>query len=182
GEPQLLDFGIAKFLDLATDSTMTSMRALTPDYASPEQVRGRRVGPATDIYSLGAVLYRLLTGKSAQEFEDRSLETIAQVVAAREATRPSKWTPQLKGDLEFILLKALRKEPRERYATVEQFAEDLQAFLESRSVKARSGIAWYHLRKFVRRYWLLVVALVLVIASFAAGLVVADRERGKNNV
>jgi serine/threonine protein kinase len=174
GEPKLLDFGIAKALDLATNSTMTRMRALTPDYASPEQVRGRKVGAATDVYSLGAVLYRLLTGRPAQEFEDLSPETIAQTLISHEVTRPSQWAPELKGDLEFILLKALRQEPQERYATAEEFGEDLQAFLDSRPVKARSDYAWYRAHKFAQRYWLLVAALILVTISFSAGLIVAN--------
>ena len=177
GEPKLLDFGIAKVLDVVTDSTMTSMRMLTPDYASPEQVMGGRVSTATDIYSLGAVLYRLLTGKPPHEFEEHSAEAIASGVIAREVTRPSRWMAELKGDLESILLKALRKDPQERYATVEQFAEDLQAFLESRTVRARSGNAWYRTRKFVRRYWVPVAAAGLVIASLSAGLYVANRQR-----
>jgi len=137
GEPKLLDFGIAKILDVATDTTMTSMRMLTPDYASPEQVMGGRITTATDIYSLGAVLYVLLTGKPAHEFEDHSAETIARTITSREVTRPSRWAPELKGDLESILLKALRKDPLERYGTVEQFADDLEAFLESRTVRDR---------------------------------------------
>jgi tetratricopeptide (TPR) repeat protein/predicted Ser/Thr protein kinase len=177
GEPKLLDFGIAKILDATTDATMTAMRMLTPDYASPEQVIGGRISTSTDIYSLGAVLYRLLTGKAAHEFEDHSAEAIAQMVTAREVTRPSRWSPELKGDVESVLLKALRKDPLERYATVEQFAEDLQAFLESRPVRARSGNAWYRTRKFVQRYWLPVSAAALVIASLGAGLYVADRQR-----
>jgi predicted Ser/Thr protein kinase/tetratricopeptide (TPR) repeat protein len=177
GEPKLLDFGIAKILDVATDVTMTSMRMLTPDYASPEQVMGGRVTTATDIYSLGAVLYLLLTGKHAHEFEDHSPETIARTVASREVTRPSHWAPELKGDLESILLKALRKDPLERYGTVEQLADDLEAFLESRTVRARSGNAWYRTRKFVRRYWMPVTAAALVIASLSAGLYAANRQR-----
>jgi predicted Ser/Thr protein kinase/tetratricopeptide (TPR) repeat protein len=177
GEPKLLDFGIAKILDVATDATMTGMRMLTPDYASPEQVMGGRVTTATDIYSLGAVLYLLLTGKHAHEFEDRSVEAITRAVASREVTRPSHWGPELKGDLECILLKTLRKDPLERYGTVEQFAEDLEAFLESRTVRARSGNAWYRARKFLRRCWVPVTAGTLVIASLAAGLYVANRER-----
>ena len=84
---------------------------------------------------------------------------------------------ELKGDLEFILLKALRKDPQERYATVEQFADDLQAFLESRTVRAWSGNAWYRARKFLRRYWVPLTPAALVIASLAAGLYVANRER-----
>src|SRR5579863_9003564 len=177
GEPKLLDFGIAKILDVATDATMTSMRMLTPDYASPEQVMGGRVTTATDIYSLGAVLYLLLTGKNAHEFEDHSAEAIAYKVTSREVTRPSHWAPDLKGDLESILLKALRKDPLERYGTVEQFAEDLEAFLESRTVRARSGNAWYRARKFVRRYWVPVTAGAFVIASLSTGLYVANRQR-----
>jgi serine/threonine protein kinase len=177
GEPRLLDFGIAKILDVATDSTITSMRMLTPDYASPEQVTGGRISTATDIYSLGAVLYRLLTGQPAHEFEDHSPEAITRVVTTREVTRPSLSAPELKGDLEFILLKALRKDPQERYTTVEQFAEDLDAFLQSRTVKARSGNAWYRARKFLRRYWVPVLAAAIVMVSLSAGLYLANRQR-----
>jgi eukaryotic-like serine/threonine-protein kinase len=181
GEPKLLDFGIAKMLDLATDATVTSMRMLTPDYASPEQVTGGRISTATDIYSLGAVLYQLLTGKPAHEFEDRSPEGVARIVSMREVTRPSRWSPELKGDLEFILLKTLRKDPQERYATVEQLADDLQAFLEFRTVRARSGNAWYRTRRFVRRYWIPVTAAAVVFASLSVGLYIANRERGRAN-
>jgi serine/threonine protein kinase len=177
GEPKLLDFGIAKMLDLATDATVTSMRMLTPDYASPEQVTGGRVSTATDIYSLGAVLYQLLTGKPPHEFEDRSPESIARIVATREVTRPSRWSPELKGDLEFILLKSLRIDPQERYATVEQLAEDLRAFLEFRTVRARSGNAWYRTRRFVRRCWIPLTATAVVFASLSVGLYIANRER-----
>jgi serine/threonine protein kinase/tetratricopeptide (TPR) repeat protein len=181
GEPKLLDFGIAKLLDVASDVTVTitSMRMLTPDYASPEQVTGGRVTTATDVYSLGALLYYLLTGKRVHEFEgeERSPDSIARAVTEREPARPSTWSPALKGDLDHILLKALRKDPQERYATVEQFAEDLHAFLESRTVRARSGNRWYRMRKFIRRYWLPVSAAAAVIASLAAGLYVANRER-----
>ena len=177
GEPKLLDFGIAKILDVATDATLTDLRMLTPDYASPEQVTGGRVTTATDIYSLGAVLYLLLTGKPAHEFDHHSPEAITRVITSREATRPSRVAPELKGDLESILLKALRKDPLERYGTVEQFAEDLEAFLESRTVRARSGNAWYRARKFARRHWLPVAAAAFVIASLSAGLYVANRQR-----
>jgi tRNA A-37 threonylcarbamoyl transferase component Bud32/tetratricopeptide (TPR) repeat protein len=177
GEPKLLDFGIAKMLELKTDSTTTGMRMLTPDYASPEQLMGGRVSTTSDIYSLGAVLYQLLTGKSPHAFDDGSPAAIAFAISTREVTRPSKWAPRLKGDLELILLKALRKEPQERYATVEQFAEDLEAFLDSRPIRARSGDAWYRTRKFLRRYRLPVSAAVLATASLCVGLWVANRER-----
>jgi tetratricopeptide (TPR) repeat protein len=181
GEPKLLDFGIAKMLDLATDATVTSMRMLTPDYASPEQVTGGRISTATDIYSLGAVLYQLLTGKPAHEFEDRTPEGVACSITMREVTRPSRWSPELKGDLEFILLRSLRKDPQERYATVEQFADDLQAFLEFRTVRARSGNAWYRTRRFVRRYWIPVTAAAVVFATLSVGLYIANRERSRAN-
>jgi tetratricopeptide (TPR) repeat protein len=177
GEPKLLDFGIAKLLDLTTDATLTSMRVLTPNYASPEQVTGGRLTTTTDVYSLGAVLYLLFTGRLAHEFSDGSPETISSVVTTREVTRPSKWVPELKGDLDAILLKALRKDPQERYQTVEHFAEDLESFLASRTVRARSGNAWYRARKFVRRYWVPVTAAVVVVASLTAGLYIANRER-----
>jgi serine/threonine-protein kinase len=177
GEPKLLDFGIAKILDLATDTTMTSMRVLTPDYASPEQASGGRISTATDIYSLGAVLYQLLTGKPPHQFDEKSFEVVVLVIATREVTRPSKFAPELKGDLEAILLRALRKDPQERYGTVEQFSDDLEAFLESRPVKARSGNTWYKTTKFLRRYWVPVTAAALVISSLSAGLYVANRQR-----
>jgi serine/threonine protein kinase len=177
GEPKLLDFGIAKILDLATNSMTTSTHMLTPDYASPEQVTGKEINTATDIYSMGAVLYRLLTGKPVHEFEDPSAAAFVQVVTTREPVAPGKWSPELKGDLESILLKALRKNPQERYLTVEQFAEDLQAYLESRSVRARSGNAWYTMRKFVRRYWVPVTVAALIVASLSIGLYVANRQR-----
>jgi tetratricopeptide (TPR) repeat protein len=179
GEPKVLDFGIAKILDLATDSTLTGLRIMTPDYASPEQVSGLRISTASDIYSLGALLYQLLTGKAAHEFTDHSPEAIARVITDREVTRPSKWAPDLARDIDFILLKALRKDPQERYATVEQFAGDLLAFLESRPVQARSGNALYRTRKFLRRYWLPVAATALVVASPSVGLYVANRETGR---
>ena len=177
GEPKLLDFGISKLLSLATQSTVTSMRMLTPDYASPEQVTGGAMSTATDIYSLGAVLYQLLTGKTAHEFAERSPEAVAAIITTREVTRPGQWAPELKGDLEAILLKALRKDPQERYATAGEFAADLEAYLESRPVRARAGNAWYRTRKFVRRYWAPVCAGGLIAASLSIGLYIANRER-----
>jgi len=171
GEPKLLDFGIAKILDVATDTTVTSMRMMTPDYASPEQVMGGRVSTAADIYSLGAVLYHLLTDKPAHEFDDHSSEAIARAITTREVTRPSKWTPELEGDVESILLKALRKDPQERYATVEQFTEDLQAFLGSRPVRARRDTLPYRVAKFVRRNHTAVTLTALTLVALLAGVI-----------
>jgi serine/threonine protein kinase len=160
-EPKLLDFGIAKMLDLTTDSTVTAMRMLTPDFASPEQVDGGLVSTATDIYSMGAVLYKLLTGRSPHQFGGDSAGAIALAISSGSITPPARLAPALKGDLEFIVLKALRREPQERYATIEQLAEDLENYLESRPIRARKGDAWYRTRKLLRRYWLPVAATVL---------------------
>ncbi len=177
GEPKLLDFGIAKMLDLTTDSTVTGMRILTPDYASPEQVAGSPVSTATDVYSLGAVLYKLLTGASPHQFEGDSAGAIVLAISKGAIAPPSKLSPNLKGDLEMILMKALRTEPQERYATVDQFAEDLQNYLESRPIRARKGDAWYRARKFVRRYWLPFGAATLAVAGLAGGALVANHQR-----
>ncbi len=173
GEPKLLDFGIAKMLDLTADSTITAMRMLTPEYASPEQVAGGRVTTATDIYSLGAVLYKLLTGYSAHAPENNSFEAIC----SGRITPPSKIVPALRGDLEVILMKTLRKEPQERYATIEQLSEDLEGYLESRPIRARRGETFYRARKFLRRFWLPVTAVTLAVASLSTGLALANRER-----
>jgi tRNA A-37 threonylcarbamoyl transferase component Bud32/tetratricopeptide (TPR) repeat protein len=177
GEAKLLDFGIAKMLDLATDSTVTSMRMLTPDYASPEQVTGGAMSTATDVYSLGAVLYKLLTGASPHQFESDSAGAIALAISTGKITPAAKLAPDLKGDLETILMKALRTEAQERYATIEQFSEDLESYLEARPIRARKGDSWYRTRKFLRRHWLPVAAGVLAVASLAGGALVANRQR-----
>ena len=127
GAAKLLDFGIAKLLDMAGDATVTHMRMLTPDYASPEQMAGGQITTATDIYSLGAVLYELLTGSSPHRVDGDSVEAIALVISNGKITPPSKLAPHLKGDLDTVLMKALRKEPHERYASVDAFADDLRA-------------------------------------------------------
>jgi tetratricopeptide (TPR) repeat protein len=177
GEAKLLDFGIAKMLDLTTDSTMTSMRMLTPDYASPEQVADGAISTATDVYSLGAVLYKLLTGVSPHQFEDDSAGAIALAITTGKITPPAKLAPGLKSDLETILMKALRTEPQERYATIEQFSDDLENYLEARPIRARKGDAWYRTQKFVRRHWLPVAAATLAIAGLAGGAFVANHQR-----
>jgi serine/threonine protein kinase len=177
GEPKLLDFGIARLLDASADATATAMRMLTPSYASPEQITGGNVSTATDIYSLGALLYRLLTGRTTHDFAGCSNEAVVSIVARRDVTPPHVWSREVRGDLESILLKALRRHPQDRYATVDQFADDLQAFLDSRPVRARSGNRWYVARKFVRRYWIPVTAATMVIGSLGVGLYVANRER-----
>jgi tRNA A-37 threonylcarbamoyl transferase component Bud32/tetratricopeptide (TPR) repeat protein len=177
GEPKLLDFGIAKMLDLSTDSTVTGLRMLTPDYASPEQVNGGSITTATDIYSLGAVLYKMLTGASPHKAEGDSAGALAFVTAGGKITAPSKLQSDVKGDLEAILLKALRRAPQERYVSVEQLSDDLESYLESRPIRARKGDAWYRTRKFLRRHWLPVAASAAAVASLAGGVVLANHER-----
>jgi serine/threonine protein kinase len=176
-EPKLLDFGIAKILDLGGDATVTSLRMLTPEYASPEQAAGGRMTTATDIYSLGAVLYKLLTGASPYRSTSQATESMRASTAPGKFLPPSKLAPELKGDLEAILLRALREEPQERYASVEQFSEDLESYLVSRPIRARTGDVWYRTRKFLRRYWLPASAAALTLGSLTAGLSIANHER-----
>jgi tRNA A-37 threonylcarbamoyl transferase component Bud32/tetratricopeptide (TPR) repeat protein len=169
GQPKLLDFGIAKPLDESEELTQTVDRLLTPGYASPEQLGGASQTTATDVYSLGAVLYKMLTGVAPF--------AKAPVAPREEILPPSRINKDIGRDLDFIVLKALRVEPEERYASVDAFAWDVRALLEYRPVLARSGNAWYRTRKFLRRYWVPVTAAVLVTASLAAGLYVANRAR-----
>jgi predicted Ser/Thr protein kinase/tetratricopeptide (TPR) repeat protein len=157
GQPKLLDFGIAKIMD-APEETRTIDRLLTPEYASPEQVRGDAQATTTDVYSLGAVLYRLLTGESPH---------VPGLPAGQ----------QLPQDLELIIRKAMRNEPEERYASVEAFSDDIRAYLEYRPVRARRGNAWYVTRMFLRRYWLPVAAAAFAVAGLAGGMILAERER-----
>ncbi len=177
GEAKLLDFGIAKILDLSSDFTATNMRMLTPDYASPEQMTGEAMSTATDVYSLGAVLYKLLTGVSPHQFEGNSPCAVALAVSTGKITPPSKLAPGLKSDLEMVLMKALRTEPLERYATIEQFSDDLENYLEGRPIRARKGDAWYRTQKFLRRHWLPVAAGVLAVGGLAGGAIVANNQR-----
>ena len=177
GEPKLLDFGIAKIIDATVDQTLTQEAILTPAFASPEQVRGTAQATTSDVYSLGAVLYQLLTGQSPHAISAQSHHAIELAVCLAEPEAPSRVNTALPRDLDFIILKALRKEPEERYASVDALADDIRAFLESRPVRARRGNAWYAGRKFLRRYWVPVGAAAAMICSLSAGLFIANRER-----
>src|SRR5207248_7512636 len=118
GRPKLLDFGIAKLVSEGGDVTQVAERVMTPNYASPDQVRGQPQTTATDIYSLGVVLYKLLTGVAPREqWTEHSKEDLP---------RPSRLNPDSPVDLDFVVAKALRTEPEERYATVDAFANDLR--------------------------------------------------------
>jgi tRNA A-37 threonylcarbamoyl transferase component Bud32/tetratricopeptide (TPR) repeat protein len=185
GQPKLLDFGIARILD-ETERSQTRERMLSPDFASPEQVRGTARSTATDIYSLGATLYALLTNRSPHMAEPErgekrrtsSRETsVEERICSVEPPPPSRWNPSLPRDLDFVLAKSLRKEPEDRYPAVDAFAADIRAVMESRPVQARSANAWYLARKFLRRYWVPAAAAGLVIASLSAGLYIANHER-----
>ena len=149
GTPKLLDFGIAKLLEPGADGpevTLPGQRALTPSYASPEQLRGRSITTAADVYSLGVLLYRLLTGRPPRVFLSLAPAEIERVLA-REPTRPG-----LGRDLDRILLKTLDEEPERRYASVDRLSEDLRRYIVGLPVLARPHTFTYRVGKFVRRH------------------------------
>jgi tetratricopeptide (TPR) repeat protein len=178
GVPKLLDFGLAKVLspELAgegAERTQTVVRLLTPDYASPEQVRGERVTTATDIYSLGVVLYELLTGGRPYRVTGRSPEAIARAVCEEEPPRPSTVVASLRGDLDNIVLMALRKEPERRYASVEQLSEDIRLHLAGLPVRARKDTFGYRAGKFIGRHRAGTIAAALGALLLAGATVTA---------
>jgi eukaryotic-like serine/threonine-protein kinase len=180
GTPKLLDFGIAKLLDpagLATGGeTGTLTRLLTPDYASPEQVRGQRVSTASDVYSLGIVLYELLAGQKPYRLETGDPAELVRLVCERDPERPSAIVPRLSADLDAIVLKALRKEPDRRYGSVEALSADIGRYLDGRPVLARRGTAAYRVGKFVRRNRVGVAAAGLILLALAGGIWMTLRE------
>jgi serine/threonine protein kinase len=181
GTAKLLDFGIAKLLDPeSAGSTLTltgtGVRLMTPDYASPEQVRGEPVTTATDIYSLGVILYELLTGRRPHHIETSSPAAIERAICLEEPTKPSAVNPRLDHDLDNIVLLALRKEPQRRYASVEQFSEDIRRYLEGRPIRARKDTLGYRANRFVRRNKLAVAAAALVVLGTLTGLAAVNRQ------
>jgi len=177
--PKLLDFGVAKLLDTEIDpgQTVPAGRMLTPDYASPEQVRGGLVSAATDIYALGAILYELLTGVKAQQIDSHSpfgleraiCETDVQSPSSRVGRDNARLSKRLSGDLDNIILMAMRKEPECRYSSVDLFAKDIGRHLKGRTVSARKGSWRYTFGKFARRHRFGLAAAGLVAASLVAG-------------
>ena len=181
GTPKLLDFGIAKLLlpdhpQLAPAQTSLVMRALTPEYASPEQMRGEPVTTSTDVYSLGVLLYQLLTGKKAHRFNTLTPAEIERVVCEVEPVRPSSLNAELAGDLDQILAKATEKEAVQRYPSVEQFSADIRRYLNGQPVSARSHTMFYRLSKFVRRRKGVVLAVAAVLLTLVGGIVATVRE------
>jgi eukaryotic-like serine/threonine-protein kinase len=215
GAVKLLDFGIAKLLNpelsgLTIDPTGAGQRLMTPEYASPEQVQGLSVTTASDVYSLGVVLYELLTGHRPYRLKSRALKDVLRAVCEEEPERPStavsrvevettedgavrssrtpesvSWTREgtterlrrrLRGDLDNIVLKALCKEPGRRYASAEQFSEDLRRHLAGLPVIARGDSLAYRASKFVRRHKVGVAAAALLVVTLLGGIVATARQ------
>jgi serine/threonine protein kinase len=213
GVPKLLDFGIAKLLrpDPTFESpemTATGVHLMTPEYASPEQVRSEAIGTYTDVYALGVLLYELLTGHPPYRFQNLSTQEIARVICEEEPVKPSaivgreregresadrpavtaasiaatregrpeRLRRRLEGDLDVVVLTALRKEVPRRYASVGQLSEDIRRHLEALPVRARKDTLLYRTGKFVRRHRLAVAATALVLITFAGGVVATVRE------
>jgi serine/threonine protein kinase/tetratricopeptide (TPR) repeat protein len=215
GSPKLMDFGIAKLLnpEVAGEPITATDVAMTPEYASPEQARGGPITTAADVYSLGVVLYELLTGHRPYKLTTHNTLEVLRAVCEEEPERPStavgrtgermfpdgttqkrtaesvsrtrEGTPErlkrrLRGDLDNIVLMALRKEPQRRYASVEAFSDDIRRYLEGRPVTARKATASYRASKFVRRNRTAVtvaaVLTVAVVVSVVSGFLAVRRQ------
>ena len=216
GVPKLLDFGIAKLIRTddspgAAAETRPELRPMTLDYASPEQVRGEPITTATDVYSLGVLLYKLLTGKSPYGPDARSDSALRKAICEKEPLKPSavvltdektvipqatqkidvseeesrekarrRVKKKLAGDLDMIVLMALRKEPRRRYVSVEQFSEDIRRYLEGRPVIARSDTFGYRSAKFIRRNAVAVGAAALIAVTLFGVAIFEQRSAARS--
>jgi len=190
GEPKLLDFGIAKLLctgDELFTQTIPALRVMTPEYASPEQVKGEKIMTTSDVYSLGVLFYELLTGQRPYRLKTRTPEEIARAITEQEPDRPSTIHAEhsdsrtqnpksLRGDLDNIVLMAMRKEPARRYASVGQFSDDIRRHLEGLPVRARKDTVTYRASKFVNRHRIGVAAAALVMLSLVGGIVTTLRQ------
>jgi len=194
GEVKLLDFGIAKLMaeGAAHETALTRLAgpALTPDYAAPEQISGAPLTTASDVYSLGVILYELLAGRRPYRLKRQTRGELEEAILAQDVARPSstvsggevaskrstnasKLAKQLAGDLDTIVLKALRKAPADRYATAEAFAQDLERYLRGQPVTAQPDSAWYRASKFASRNKLALSAGAVAVAALLAGTSVA---------
>ena len=187
GNPRLLDFGIARLLEDTMEATLTmaAARPLTPRYASPEQAAGEPVGVASDVYSLGILLFELLTECPAYRADPDSVTAMLQAVVDEDVQPPSLTArtallagttipvpvSKLKGDLDRIVLMALEKDPRARYGSVQMLADDLRCHLDNRPVFARPQTIRYRARKFTRRHKVGIAATALVFLTLIAGIV-----------
>ncbi len=193
GTPKLLDFGVSKLLsDSETEITVTQNKVFTPEYASPEQILEKNVTTATDIYSLGVILYELLSGHRPYQTKGKSLDEIIKIICDSEVTKPSEATTKfdstktqnlnhftqnaktISGDLDNITLKTLSKEPLERYGTVQQLIEDVERYLNGFPVIARPQTASYRFGKYIKRHKAGVLAAALVLVSLIGGISVAS--------
>jgi serine/threonine-protein kinase len=180
GDVRLLDFGVAKLLEddaLTPNLTQLMGRAVTPDYASPEQVACKPVTVATDVYSLGVVLYELLTGQRPYELGRPTAAALEEAILSADVPLAStrvgvdhKLARQLRGDLDTVLAKALKKDPEQRYASVESFAADVQRHLDGEPVLARPDSRWYRAGKLLHRHALPLGAAAAVVLALAMGL------------
>jgi serine/threonine-protein kinase len=191
GQVQLLDFGIAKLLTEGeakeTELTQLGGRALTPDYAAPEQIAGAPVTTAADVYALGVMLYELLTGERPYRLKRDSRGALEEAIlraepvapsraasseaaAAARATTAKKLSSSLRGDLDTIAIKAMKKSPAERYPTVNAFGEDIERFLRGDVVLAQPDSAVYRALKFARRHWVGIAVTSALILTLTGGL------------
>ncbi|HTR38425.1 MAG TPA: serine/threonine-protein kinase [Bryobacteraceae bacterium] len=169
GVPKLLDFGIARFLARDDEVTATLWKPMTPDYASPEQIRGVPLSIASDIYSLGVLLYELLTGNRPYRLAGKTLDEVLEIVCEREPEKPQTGAK----DLDAIVLKAMRKEPARRYSSAGELSADIGRYLDGLPVEAQPPSAGYVLGKFVARHraGVAVAALVVLFAAVAGGVI-----------
>jgi len=197
GQVQLLDFGIAKLLTEGeakeTELTQLGGRALTPDYAAPEHIAGASITTAADVYALGVMLYELLTGERPYKLKRDSRGALeeailnadpvppsrgasGEAVAAARATTAKKLSSTLRGDLDTITIKALKKSPAERYATANAFGEDIERYLRGDVVLAQPDSVAYRILKFARRHWVEIAAASVLLLTLAAGLAATSYE------